>query len=121
MEITNIQGEKQDLRIFTLDGIDYIHITAFAHAVGRSVQSTRRLLEEGNIVRPMKFYRDRSRLMIPQKELFGYPFHMKGVISHYKLTDDNRLVRCECVTCTVGDKCLARASADALIVPEGDA
>lgn len=110
------------MKIYTHEGIDYIHISEFAQATNRSLQSTRVLIEKGNSVRKLKAFRDGSRLMIPIKELYGFPFTCKGQgtskeIFHY--AEDGTRYLCE--TCSyTADKCEARTTADNLIVPEGD-
>lgn len=110
------------MKIYTHEGIDYIHISEFAQATNRSLQSTRVLIEKGNSVRKLKAFRDGSRLMIPIKELYGFPFTCKGQgtskeIFHY--AEDGTRYLCE--TCSyTADKCAARTTADNLIVPEGD-
>lgn len=113
-------------KVYTLNGIDMIHIAEFARITDRSVRSTRHLVEDGNSVRKMKFFRDRSRLMIPVKELFGYPLTDQGYatglrnIYHYKLVD-GQYVKTLCEQCTFdSEPCDARHAADELVVPEGD-
>lgn len=66
------------MNVFTINGIDYLHIQDFADIIGRSKQSTRRLIEDGNSARRLKAMRDRSRLMVPVIELVGYPFVNQG-------------------------------------------
>lgn len=110
------------MKIYTHEGIDYIHISEFAQATNRSLQSTRVLIEKGNSVRKLKAFRDGSRLMIPIKELYGFPFTCKGQgtskeIFHY--AEDGTRYLCE--TCSyTADKCGPRTAADNLIVPEED-
>lgn len=112
-------------KVYTISGIDMIHISEFAHITHRSVQSTRHLIEDGNTIRKMKFFRDRSRLMIPVSEIEGYPLvqagHSDGVraIYHYQLVD-GKYERVLCKACSYEEPCDARTKADALIVPEGD-
>ena len=73
-----------------MQGIEMIHIAEFANITHRSIQSTRHLVEDGNVIRKMKFFRDRSRIMIPAAELYGYPLVKAGhseyerAIYHYK-------------------------------------
>lgn len=66
------------MNIYTMNGIDYLHVQDFARIIGRSKQSTRRLIEDGNSARRLKATRDRSRLMVPVIELVGYPFVNQG-------------------------------------------
>ena len=117
-------------RVYTLNNIAMIHIAEFASITHRSVQSTRALIEKGNVVRKLKFYRDRSRLMIPVIELYGYPLikagHSEGVrqVFHYDdvQKEDGTVVieKVLCTACTYGMGCARRQAADALVVPEGD-
>lgn len=117
-------------KVYTLNNIDMIHIAEFASITQRSIQSTRALIEKGNVVRKLKFYRDRSRLMIPVTELYGYPLvkagHSDGVrqIFHYDdVKHEDGSVTIEkvlCTACTYDMGCDRRKTADALVVPEGD-
>lgn len=110
------------MRIYKHEGIDYMHISEFAKAAFRSLQSTRVLIEKGNSVRKLKAFRDGSRLMIPLKELYGFPFTCKGqgaAKEVFHCAEDGTRYLCE--TCSyTADKCAARLEADNLIVPEGD-
>lgn len=120
----------EKVKIYTLQGIDMMHITDFTTLAHRSNQSTRHLIEDGNVIRKMKFFRDRSRLMIPVAELFGYPLVKPGhseyerAIYHYNIvtkedgTQD--IERILCTECSFGNMCEARKVAEELIVPEGD-
>ena len=115
---------------YTLQGIDMMHITDFTTLTHRSNQSTRHLIEDGNVIRKMKFFRDRSRLMIPVAEMFGYPLVKPGhseferAIYHYSIvtkedgTQDIERVLCK--ECSYGNICAARKEAEEMIVPEGD-
>lgn len=117
-------------KIYTLQGIDMMHITDFTTLTHRSNQSTRHLIEDGNVIRKMKFFRDRSRLMIPVAELFGYPLVKPGhseferAIYHYNIvtkedgTQDIERVLCK--DCSYGNMCEARKKAEEMTVPEGD-
>lgn len=117
-------------KVYTLNNIAMIHIAEFASITHRSIQSTRALIEKGNVIRKLKFYRDRSRLMIPVTELYGYPLvkagHSKGVrqVFHYQeVTREDGTIDFEkvlCTACTYDMGCDLRHTADALIVPEGD-
>ena len=81
----------ENAKIYTICGVEMMHITEFTRLTHRSNQSTRHLIEDGNVIRKMKFFRDRSRLMIPVAELFGYPLVKPGhseyerAIYHYKI------------------------------------
>lgn len=115
------------MRVYNFDNIGFVHITEFAQAIGMSNQSIRYLIEQGNTVRRMKFFRDRSRLMIPVAELEGYPFVQAGFASgareiyHYQKQADNTYKRVLCEQCSYGDcPCELRSKADNLVVPEGD-
>ena len=116
----------KDCKVYTIHGIDMIHIAEFAEIAHRSIQSTRHLIEDGNKVRKMKFFRDRSRLMIPVKELWGYPLIDQGHtalqrnIYHYVLNEDGEITRELCKECSFDNQCEARREAEELIVPEGD-
>lgn len=118
--------QLKDCKIYTIHGIDMIHISEFAEITHRSIQSTRHLIEDGNKVRKLKFFRDRSRLMIPVIEITGYPLIDPGYtdlqrnIYHYTYDENGDLVRTLCKECTFGDRCPERQIADALVVPEGD-
>ncbi|MBO5922658.1 MAG: hypothetical protein J6Q48_09780 [Bacteroidaceae bacterium] len=113
-------------KVYTLNGIEMIHIAEFAAITKRSIQSTRHLIEDHIGIRKMKFFRDRSRLMIPVAELYGFPLTDKGPkvglpnIYHYKLVD-GEFVKTLCQTCTYGtEMCPERIKAEELTVPEGD-
>lgn len=114
------------MKIYTIHGIDMIHISEFALALNRSITSTRHLVEEGNKVRKLKYFRDRSRLMIATTEITGFPFtnggphNLDGSIFHYRKLEGGRYERYMCPECTFGDKCEARKIADAVVMPEGD-
>lgn len=116
----------ESCKVYTIAGVDMIHISEFARITHRSPQSTRHLIEDGNVVRKMKFFRDRSRLMIPVAEIFGYPLVQAGhsdsirAIYHYKLVDGD-FQRVLCKSCSYENNvCEERRIADELIVPEGD-
>lgn len=112
---------KNEVGVIT-GGIELIHIGEFARLTHRSVQSTRHLIEDGNKIRKLKFYRDRSRLLIPTIELLGYPLvnagHCEGERNIYHYNERGEKILCP--ECSYGDKCRNRKAADALIVPEGD-
>lgn len=118
--------QLKDCKVYTIHGIDMIHISEFAEITHRSIQSTRHLIEDGNKVRKLKFFRDRSRLMIPVVEITGYPLIDPGYtdlqrnIYHYNYDENGDLVRTLCKECTFGEPCPERQVAEALIVPEGD-
>ena len=63
---------------YNINGIIYLHIQQFVDVIGRSQQSTRHLLNEGNSARRMKYFRDGLRIMIPVTELVGFPFVNQG-------------------------------------------
>lgn len=117
-------------KIYTMQGIEMMHITDFTTLTHRSNQSTRHLIENGNVIRKMKFFRDRSRLMIPVAELFGFPLVKPGhseyerAIYHYDIVtkeDGTRDIdRVFCKECSYGSMCTARKTAEEMIVPEGD-
>ena len=113
-------------KVYTLHNIQMIHIAEFAAITHRSIQSTRHLIEDHISIRKMKFFRDRSRIMIPVAELYGFPLTDKGYatglrnIYHYVLKD-GQFVKELCQTCTFSNEwCSARREAEELIVPEGD-
>ena len=118
----------EDCKVYTIHGIEMIHIAEFAQLTGRSIQSTRHLIEDGNKVRKLKFFRDRSRLMIPIKELWGFPLIDAGYCSgprsiyHYVKNEDGTIGKELCQECSFGadSSCKVRQEADNLIVPEGD-
>lgn len=64
--------------IYNIDGIDFIHIQKFISLANRCPQSTRHLIYDGNTARRLKAMRDRSRLLIPIRELAGFPFVNRG-------------------------------------------
>lgn len=114
------------MRVYNLEGIDMIHISEFAELTHRSIQSTRRLIENGNSIRKLKSFRDRSRLMIPVVELTGFPFTAQGTavnskeIFHY-YEEDGNMTKKVCEVCSYTDQqCDCRKAAEALLVPEGD-
>lgn len=113
-------------KVYTLQGIPMIHIAEFARITGRSIRSTRHLVEDHVAMRLMKYYRDRSRIMIPIAELYGFPLTDKGPIVglrniyHYKLVD-GKFVKTLCEKCTFSDEwCDERRAAEELVMPEGD-
>ena len=114
------------MKVYTIQGVDMIHIGEFAAALSRSITSTRHLVEDGNKVRKLKAFRDRSRLMIAAAEITGFPFtnggphNLDGFIFHYRKLEGERYERYFCPECTFGNKCEARNTADAIIMPEGD-
>lgn len=117
-------------KIYTLNNIEMIHISEFARITHRSPQSTRHLIEQGNVVRKMKSFRDRSRLMIPVVEIYGYPLVQPGhtdynrAIYHYVdvVNEDGSqdIVKQLCKECSYGEMCERRKQAEDLVVPEGD-
>ena len=103
-----------------------IHIAEFAAITHRSIQSTRHLIYDHIGIRKMKYFRDRSRVMIPVAELYGFPLTDQGPVTgvrniyHYKLVD-GKFEKVLCEQCTFGtEPCAERKAADELIVPEGD-
>ena len=101
--------------VFTIKGIDYVHISDFAKATHRKVTSTRHLIEDGNVVRRLKALRVRSMLFIPVAEMRGYPFSKDSKIYHYNDAGERRL----CEECTfTNEHCLERQKADWIEVPE---
>lgn len=116
-------------KVYTIGGVEVIHISEFARITHRTVQSSRHLVEGDNTaVRKMKAFRDRSRLMIPIIEIFGYPLTSSGQggcknqrnIYHYAYDENGELQKTFCEKCTFGEPCEARQKADALVLPEGD-
>lgn len=117
-------------RVYELNGIPMIHIQGVSKLIGMSLQGLRHLIIEGNSIRKMKSYRDRSRLMIPIAEIEGYPFIERGrpvssvgmVIYHYRYNKQTgSFERYPCQTCSyTNDFCSARQKAEDLVVPEGD-
>ena len=115
-----------DCKVYTIHGIEMIHIAEFARITHRSIQSTRHLIYDHIGIRKMKFFRDRSRVMIPVKELFGFPLTDKGPVTgvrniyHYRLIDGEYKKEL-CQQCTFGtEPCPECQMADELDVPEGD-
>lgn len=113
-------------KVYSMNNIELIHIAEFAAITDRSIRSTRHLVEDGNAIRKLKAFRDRSRLMIPVVELTGYPLTDKGPtaglrnIYHYNLVD-GKYIKTLCEQCTFGtEMCPERKAADELVVPEGD-
>lgn len=113
-------------KVYTIHGIEMIHIAEFANITHRSIQSTRHLIYDHIGIRKMKFFRDRSRVMIPVKELYGFPLTDKGPITgvrniyHYKLVDD-KFQKVLCEKCTFTETwCEERKASEELFVPEGD-
>ena len=113
------------MNIYTIHGIEMVHITEFAQALSRSVTSTRHLVEEGNTVRKLKAFRDRSRLMIPVTEIYGYPFIESGPgnnrkIYHFRMIEGDRFEKYLGEKCTFSHGCEVRAIADTVDCPKGD-
>lgn len=118
----NKYGDK----VYTIHGIEMIHISEASKLWNLCKPGIRHLIEDGNIIRKMKFYRDRSRLMIPIAEIEGYPFTERGkqslgvVIYHYRFKD-GKWERYVCEKCSYTDKqCDSRRIAEELVVPKGD-
>lgn len=117
-------------RVYTLRGIPMIHIQEVSKLIGMCLQGLRHLIIDGNVVRKMKSYRDKSRLMIPIAEIEGYPFIERGrqagsvgvVIHHYRFNKQTgSFERYPCQVCSyTNDFCFARQRAEELNVPEGD-
>lgn len=117
----------EQCKVYTLKGIEMIHIAEFARITGRSIQSTRHLIEDHIAIRKMKFFRDRSRIYIPLAELYGFPLTDKGYapglrnIYHYRLNEEGQFVKTLCEKCTFGNGwCEERRIAEELVMPEGD-
>ena len=118
----------EQCKVYTLHNIEMIHIAEFARITNRSIQSTRHLIYDHIGIRLMKHFRDRSRVMIPVAELYGFPLTDKGTVAagvrniyHYRLSDDGKFVKTLCEQCTFGtEPCDKRRTADELVVPEGD-
>ena len=113
------------MNIYTIHGIEMTHISEFAAALSRSVTSTRHLVEDGNTIRKLKAFRDRSRLMIPISEIYGYPFIERGPgnnrkIFHFRKLEGERYKKYLCDKCTFGHGCEERKIADAVNCPKGD-
>lgn len=132
--------------VYTIESEDYLHIQTFVDLIDRSQQSTRHLIYDGNGARRLHATRDRSRILIPVKELVGYPFINQGKqymgrdIYHYipydanneEVTDIKKALsmsdtdmtrsriewrRCLCDKCTyTTEKCQRRQAADKLTV-----
>lgn len=116
----------EQCKVYSMNGIEMIHIAEFARITHRSIQSTRHLIYDHIGIRTMKFFRDRSRLMIPVAELYGFPLTDQGPavglrnIYHYKLVD-GQFQKVLCEKCTFSDQfCTERQAAEDLVVPEGD-
>lgn len=113
------------MNVYRIHNINMIHITEFANALNRSITSTRHLVEDGNTVRKLKAFRDRSRLMIPVSEIYGYPFIESGPgrnrkIYHFKKIEGERYEKYMCPDCTFGDKCKIAKEAEEVDCPKGD-
>ena len=115
-------------KVYTFQGIEMIHIAEFAKITNRSIQSTRHLIYDHIGIRLMKHFRDRSRVMIPVAELYGFPLTDKGTVAagvrniyHYRLSEDGKFEKTLCEQCTfTNEPCPERKAADDLVVPEGD-
>lgn len=101
--------------IFTINKVEYVHISDFAKETHRRVTSTRHLIEDGNVVRRLKALRIRSMLFIPVAEIYGYPFSKDSKIYHYGKDGDRYM--CEACTFT-NEHCANRQTADWLEIPE---
>ena len=125
----------ENVKVYTMTtpsgkSVDLIHITDFATICHRSNPSTRHLIEDGNVIRKLKAFRDRSRLMIPVGEILGYPLVKAGhseyerAIYHYAFVkmDDGTIdtVRVLCKECSFGQPCAPRRYIEDLDVPAGD-
>lgn len=111
----------------SINGEEYLHISDFASTLGRSVPSTRYLIENGNSIRHLASTRIGSRLYIPKFELTGYPFALSGPapvkdIYHYVLNEEGKYVKRLCTECTYGQGCQValEAAEKAKKVPKGD-
>ena len=114
---------RNGMKIYTYEDIPMVHINEMSNHIHKSVQNIRYLIENGNGIRKMKFFRDGSRLMIPTTEIYGFPFINKGwkeitpSIYHYDVNGERFL----CEQCTYGEHfCEDRQKAEDLVVPQGD-
>ena len=117
-------------KIYTIHGVEMMHITEFTTLTHRSNQSTRHLIEGGNVIRKMKHIYDRSRIMIPVAEMFGYPLVKPGhseyeqPIYHYGIVEredgTKDIDRVLCKECSFGTPCAARKFAEDLVLPPSD-
>lgn len=123
----NYDDIREQYKVYTIHGVEMIHIADFAKIAHRSIQATRHLIEDGNKIRHMKAFRDRSRLMIPVLELLGFPFLQAGTseyeraILHYRRDPvDGIYKKTLCKECSYGNKCEERRTIEETIVPPGD-
>ena len=114
------------MRIYTHQGIDFVHISAFAAATNHSISAARTLLSRDVLLdgeggtqkrRPIKYFRDGSTVWIPVAEIYGYPFIKSSNVYHYD--SEGRKYLCE--TCTfTNEMCKPAQEAAELEVPQGD-
>ena len=122
----NYDDIKEQYKVYTIHDIEMIHIADFAKIANRSIQATRHLIEDGNKIRKMKAFRDRSRLMIPVLELFGFPFLQAGssqherLILHYRKDENGVYRKTVCTECSYGNMCEERKAIEGMEVPAGD-
>lgn len=76
---------KQD-HIYYIDNIPYITVESFAIRTNRKQETIRKLVRQGNAIRKLKAIKLRNYLLIPESEIYDYPFVEPGKIGkeiHY--------------------------------------
>lgn len=102
------------------NNIPCLHIKDFSNEIHRSIPTTRYLCEIGNTVRKLQHIRinDSSRIYIPVKELYGFPFVMQGSASKevtevWHLNEKGDYYKCAQCSYTT-EECDKRKEAEAL-------
>ena len=81
---------------YYVNDVEYIYLPDFAKIIGFTDRGVRYLVEHGNSIRPLKSYREGSKLYIKASELTEYPFMSAGkkhIIFHYKQQEDGSYKR----------------------------
>lgn len=91
----------KEIEPLNVNGDNYFSLSQFAYLVDRSEASIRHLISKGNKIRKLKVCYFNKVPLIPEKELFDFPFLLRGrnpkdsqgTISKYFLKDGRLLKR----------------------------
>ena len=109
----------EGIKVYQYEGLDIVHISAFAEATHHSYPAVRCLMNREWIDakhRPLRYFRDGHTVWVPAEEIEGYPFTYGSNIYHYDDNGEKHL----CVTCTYGsptEMCEAAQKAATIKLP----
>lgn len=87
-----------NLKVTEIDGIRYVTVPDASCFWNKSITQVRHLIEHGNSVRRLRAERFGKHYMIPETELYDFPFVKQGRRSRarevYKYTKEGELVLC---------------------------